>query len=174
LSPACIAGEYPWGNHGGAIRWATSSAGTQPATWRFREYPAHQKERGGLQCERKMARILVIEDEANIRSNLLRFVRLEGHEALEASDGVTGLQAAKEHLPDLIFCDVMMPRMNGMEVLAALQNDPALKQVPLIFLSASAESERLEEALRMGASGYVTKPFNFAQLQAVLKQYLPR
>ncbi len=120
-----------------------------------------------------MARILVVEDEAPIRANLLRFVRLEGHEGLEAADGLAGLQAAKTQSPDLIFCDVMMPHMNGMEVLAAIQLDAALDQVPFIFLSASAESERLEEALRLGASGYVTKPFNFAQLQAVLQQFLP-
>ena len=120
-----------------------------------------------------MARILVIEDEAPIRSNLLRFVRLEGHDGLEAADGRAGLLAAREQLPDLIFCDVMMPQMSGMEVLAAMQHEPALKRIPFIFLSASAEAERLEEALRLGASGYVTKPFNFAQLQAVLRQYLP-
>ena len=121
-----------------------------------------------------MARILVIEDETHIRDNLLRFVRLEGHEGLSAADGHAGLQLAREQPPDLIFCDVMMPQMNGLEVLAALQADATLKQVPLVFLSASAESERLEEALRLGASGYVTKPFKFAQLQAVLKQYLPK
>jgi CheY-like chemotaxis protein len=126
----------------------------------------------GPQCERKMARILVIEDEAHIRDNLLRFVRLEGHEGLSAADGNAGLQVARQQQPDLIFCDVMMPQMNGMEVLAALQSEPALKHIPLVFLSASAESERLEEALRLGASGYVTKPFNFAQ--AVLKQHLPK
>ncbi|WP_411884336.1 response regulator transcription factor [Polaromonas sp. YR568] len=121
-----------------------------------------------------MARILVIEDETHIRDNLLRFVRLEGHEGLSAADGHAGLQLAREQAPDLIFCDVMMPQMNGLEVLAALQADAALQHVPLVFLSASAESEKLEEALRLGASGYVTKPFNFAQLQAVLKQHLPR
>jgi CheY-like chemotaxis protein len=120
-----------------------------------------------------MARILVIEDETPIRVNLLRFVRLEGHDAIEAADGREGLQAARDHLPDLIFCDVMMPQMNGLELLAELQKDVALSKIPFIFLSASAESERLEEASRLGASGYVTKPFNFAQLQAVLKQYLP-
>ncbi len=129
---------------------------------------------GGLQRERKMARILVIEDESHIRDNLLRFIRLEGHEGFAAADGSAGLQAARAQRPDLIFCDVMMPQMNGLEVLAALQADANLKQVPLVFLSASAESERLEEALQLGASGYVTKPFNFAQLQAVLKQYLPK
>jgi CheY-like chemotaxis protein len=120
-----------------------------------------------------MARILVIEDETPIRTNLMRFARLEGHEAIEAADGVAGLQAAREHLPDLIFCDVMMPQMSGLEVLAAIQLEPALRTIPFVFLSASAEAERLEEALRLGASGYVTKPFNFAQLQAVLKQNLP-
>ncbi|MES2942820.1 MAG: response regulator [Pseudomonadota bacterium] len=120
-----------------------------------------------------MARILVIEDEAPIRSNLLRFVRLEGHQAIEAVDGLAGLLAARTESPDLIFCDVMMPQMDGMEVLAAIQNEAALKHIPFIFLSASAESEKLDEALRLGARGYVTKPFNFAQLQVVLKQYLP-
>ena len=120
-----------------------------------------------------MARILVIEDEASIRANLLRFVRLEGHDALEAADGQAGLQAVKDHRPELIFCDVTMPKMTGMAVLAALQLDPALQQIPFIFLSASAEPERLDEALRLGASGYVTKPFNLSQLRAVLHQYLP-
>lgn len=121
-----------------------------------------------------MARILVIEDETPIRVNLMRFARLEGHEAIEAADGAAGLAAAREHRPDLIFCDVMMPQLSGLEVLAALQLEPALRKIPFVFLSASAESERLEEALRLGASGYVTKPFNFAQLQAVLKQHLAK
>jgi CheY-like chemotaxis protein len=120
-----------------------------------------------------MARILVIEDEASIRSNLLRFIRLEGHEAEGVADGQQGLQAALGALPDLIFCDVMMAPMSGMEVLAAIQHVPALQQVPFIFLSASAEPERLDEALRLGARGYVTKPFNFSQLRAVLQQHLP-
>lgn len=120
-----------------------------------------------------MARILVIEDEAPIRGNLVRFVKLEGHDALEAADGRAGLDTARAQCPDLIFCDVMMPQMNGLEVLAALQLTPQLQRIPFIFLSASAEPERLEEALRLGASGYVTKPFNFAQLRAVLQQHLP-
>jgi CheY-like chemotaxis protein len=120
-----------------------------------------------------MARILVIEDEAPIRSNLLRFIRLEGHEAEGMADGPLALRVALESPPDLIFCDVMMAPMDGMQVLAALQHQPTLRQVPFIFLSASAEPERLDEALRLGASGYVTKPFNFAQLRAVLQQHLP-
>ncbi len=80
-----------------------------------------------------MARILVIEDEASIRSNLVRFIGLEGHEAIEATNGRSGLQAAQAVTPDLIFCDVMMPFMTGMEVLAAIQLDATLRQVPFIF-----------------------------------------
>lgn len=120
-----------------------------------------------------MARILVIEDEAPIRGNLLRFIRLEGYEAIEATDGRSGLQAVQDQLPDLIFCDVMMPQLNGLDLLAAIQQTPALRHIPLIFLSASAEPELLDEALRRGASGYMTKPFNFTQLRAVLMQHLP-
>ena len=120
-----------------------------------------------------MARILVIEDEAPIRANLLRFIRLEGHEGVGAADGQRGLQAALASPPALILCDIMMSPLNGMDVLAALQHHPALEHIPFIFLSASAEPERLEEALRSGASGYLTKPFNFAQLRAVLQRYLP-
>lgn len=120
-----------------------------------------------------MPRILVIEDEAPIRGNLLRFIRLEGYEAVEAVDGLSGLQAARDLLPDLIFCDVMMPQLNGLDLLAAIQQAPALQHIPLFFLSASAEPEVLEEALRRGARGYLTKPFNFAELRAVLHRYLP-
>lgn len=119
-----------------------------------------------------MARIVVIEDEAPIRSNLLRFIRLEGHEAEGAANGQEGLQLAQADPPDLIFCDVMMAPMGGMQVLAAVRHIPALRQLPFIFLSASAEPELLQEALRLGASGYVTKPFNFAQLRTVLQQHL--
>jgi CheY-like chemotaxis protein len=120
-----------------------------------------------------MARILVIEDEPSIRSNLLRFARLEGHEVMEAADGRAGLEALSDLLPDLIFCDVTMPQMSGLQVLAALQLDAILKLIPFIFISASAEPERLQEAVRLGARDYITKPFNLAQLRAVLHKYLP-
>jgi len=120
-----------------------------------------------------MATILVIEDEAPIRENIVRFLRLEGHRAVQAGDGRAGLEAAKAHRPDLILCDVMMPLMGGFEVLAAIQLEPRLKSVPFIFLSASAEKERLVAAMELGARNYVTKPFNLAELRALLLEYLP-
>ncbi len=120
-----------------------------------------------------MALILIIEDEAAIRANLVRFIELEGHQVFEAANGRVGLHAAMEKHPALIICDVTMPLMNGREVLSALQSEPTLKKIPFVFLSASAGPERFEEARRLGAVDYITKPFNFAQLRAVLRLHLP-
>lgn len=119
-----------------------------------------------------MARILVIDDEAPIRENLVRFLVLEGHQVLQAADGRLGLEAIRTHKPDFILCDVMMPHLDGFEVLAATHADPALRGIPFVFLSASAEPEKLEAALQQGATGYVTKPFNLANLRQLLATQL--
>jgi CheY-like chemotaxis protein len=119
-----------------------------------------------------MARILVIDDEAPIRENLVRFLVLEGHQVLQAADGRIGLEAIRAHKPDFILCDVMMPHMDGFEVLAATHADPSLRGIPFVFLSASAEPEKLEAALQQGATGYVTKPFNLANLRQLLATQL--
>ena len=120
-----------------------------------------------------MASVLVIDDETPIRENLARFLVLEGHQVLQAQDGRAGLEVLRSHRPDFIFCDVMMPQLDGFGVLQAIQSDPALRAIPLVFLSASAEPERLASALRQGASGYVTKPFNLARLRELLAEHLP-
>ena len=120
-----------------------------------------------------MARILIIEDEAQIRDNLVRFLRLEGHEVAFAQDGVAGLEAIRAAPPELVICDFMMPRMDGFAVLAALRADEVLGQLPFIMLSASAEPERLDKAVAMGASAYVTKPFRFSEMRELLRQHLP-
>jgi len=119
-----------------------------------------------------MARILIIEDEAQIRDNLVRFLRLEGYEVAFAEDGVAGLKAIRAAPPELVICDFMMPGMDGFAVLAALQADDALRQLPFIMLSASAEPERLAQAVAMGARAYVTKPFRFAELRELLHRHL--
>jgi len=120
-----------------------------------------------------MARILIIEDEAHIRDNLVRFLRLEGHAVSFAVDGVAGLAAAQADRPELVICDFMMPRMDGFAVLAALQADPLLRELPFIMLSASAEPERLQKAVAMGAKAYVTKPFQLGALRELLQLFLP-
>lgn len=121
-----------------------------------------------------MAHILIIEDEAQIRDNLVRFLRLDGHQVSSANDGMAGLEAIRTVVPQLVICDFMMPRMDGFEVLAALQADDALRALPFIMLSASAEPERLAQALALGACAYVTKPFQFADIRALLERHLIR
>jgi len=121
-----------------------------------------------------MATVLVIDDETPIRENLARFLTLEGHQVVQAVDGVAGLEVMRTAAPDLVFCDVMMPRLDGFGVLAAMQSEPALKRIPLVFLSASAEPERLEQGLLLGAKRYVTKPFNLARLHQLLQELLPQ
>ena len=101
------------------------------------------------------------------------FLKQGGHEVLLAEDGFDALSKVNDYEPDLIFCDVTMPELGGMQVLAAIQLDANLRKIPFIFVSASAEPERLDEALKLGASAYVTKPFSLAQLRTVLDQFLP-
>ncbi len=121
-----------------------------------------------------MAKVLIIDDETPIRENLARFLRLEGHEAVQAADGQAGMEAARREKPAMIFCDLTMPRLTGFEVLAALRADPELAAIPFVFLSASVEPERLQAGLEGGAAGYITKPFQLAELRQALETHLPR
>ncbi len=117
-------------------------------------------------------RILVIDDEASIRANVLRVLRMEGYETREAVNGALGLAAARAERPDLILCDVMMPEMDGFAVLTALRADPATASVPFIFLTASVEMDDKRFGASLGADGYLTKPFNLAELVALIRANL--
>lgn len=118
-----------------------------------------------------MARILVIEDDREIRANLLRFLRLEGHETLEAESGDTGLAMAAG--VDLVLCDVMMPGgPDGFAVLARLRADPSTLALPFVFVTASAEREVLDQASSLGADGVLIKPFDLACLRATVAKAL--
>lgn len=119
-----------------------------------------------------MARILVIEDDREIRANLLRFLRLEGHEIVEAEHGEAGLAQAAG--VDLVLCDVMMPGLDGFGVLARLRATAATSAVPLVFVTASAEREVLEQALARGADDVVIKPFDLAGLRKTIEAALAR
>jgi CheY-like chemotaxis protein len=86
-----------------------------------------------------VAKILVIEDEHLLRREILTMLGFEGFEPIGAEDGVMGVQLAREHQPDLIICDVMMPRLDGYGVLMELRSDPATAVIPFVFLTARAE-----------------------------------
>lgn len=119
-----------------------------------------------------MLTVLVIEDEAPIRENLRRFLRLEGYAVLDAENGRVGLELARAERPQLILCDVMMPEMTGFEVLAALSEDAGLASIPFIFLTASADRDNIERGIELGAADYVTKPFNLLDLGALIQRRL--
>ena len=121
-----------------------------------------------------MARILVIDDEAPIR--LLCRVNLEaaGMEVREASDGVVGLAAAQEEPPDAILLDVMMPGMDGWQVLEGLLEDERTQEIPIVFLTARAELRDQARGLELGGVDYVTKPFNPLELAPLVEDLLER
>ncbi len=117
-------------------------------------------------------RILVIDDEAPLRENLMRFLRLEGYQPAEAADGLRGVEMALRSPPDLVLCDLMMPGLDGFGVLARLRAEPATAGVPFIFLTASADAQDARIGFTLGATDYVTKPFNLSELAGLIAQRL--
>lgn len=105
-----------------------------------------------------MATILVIEDEEGIRDNILDMLEAEDFEAFGAPDGRIGIQLAKEKKPDLIICDIMMPKLDGYGVLKHLRQDPNTATIPFIFLTAKSEKGDLRQGMALGADDYLTKP----------------
>ena len=106
-----------------------------------------------------MSKILVIEDEPQVLSNIEEILQMEGFEVLKARDGQIGLTLAQEKAPDLIVCDVMMPKLNGYQVLEQLRQTETTATLPLIFLTAKAEDYNLRRGMNLGADDYITKPF---------------
>ena len=120
-----------------------------------------------------MARILIIEDEPGIRHNLRRALRLEGHEVFEAEDGRRGVELALACAPQLVVCDLMMPGLDGFEVLRELRANPVTAAVAFCFLTASAEKDTRQHGLAAGADDYITKPFELDTLLDLLRRRLP-
>lgn len=105
-----------------------------------------------------MKRILVIEDEPEMRRNLLTILKLEKFHPVGAENGRVGLKLARSEKPDLILCDVMMPELDGHGVLSALRKDPATVTTPFIFLTAKGEKVDQRSGMDLGADDYLTKP----------------
>lgn len=116
------------------------------------------------QKDKRMHKILVIEDERVIKMNLLKLLSAEGFQTISADDGISGLKLAQAELPDLIICDILMPNLDGYGVLKALQQDPVTATIPFIFLTAKAERSDWRQAMTLGADDYLTKPFTRAEL----------
>ncbi len=121
-----------------------------------------------------MPRILIIEDEQKLSSVVARYLQSEGFSVEVASDGVSGLAAAREKKPSLIVLDVMLPRMSGLDVCREIRRT---SDTPIIMLTARAEEADKLIGLELGADDYITKPFSLHELasriRAVLRRYTP-
>jgi DNA-binding NarL/FixJ family response regulator len=119
-------------------------------------------------------KILVIEDEPEMRRNLVTILRLEKFEPIAAESGRAGVAAARQERPDLILCDVMMTDLDGYGVLAALRADAATAATPFIFLTAKGEKPDIRTGMNLGADDYLTKPVAKADLLAAIRVRLER
>lgn len=119
-------------------------------------------------------KILIIEDHADVRENTADLLELSGYQVASCADGPCGLEKAREFRPDLIICDIMMPEMDGYEVLQRLQADPETGSIPFIFLTAKTEKGDLRKGMNMGADDYLTKPFEEADLIGAVEMRLKK
>jgi CheY-like chemotaxis protein len=111
-----------------------------------------------------MKKILVIEDEQSVQSNILKILKFENFESIGAENGEVGVKLAQEQKPDLILCDIMMPVLDGYGVRNALCQDPVTETIPFIFLTAKSERADMRLAMGLGADDYLTKPFSREEL----------
>jgi CheY-like chemotaxis protein len=118
------------------------------------------------------ARILVVDDDPSIVKLLTLNLEIEGYEVVSAANGREALEAVAEHDPDLVVCDVMMPVMNGLEVVSRLKRDDETKDLPVVMLSAKAQELDVAHGKATGADEYVTKPFDPEDLLTVVAKLL--
>lgn len=121
-----------------------------------------------------MKKILLIEDEQQVRENIQELLEAAGFEVIEAKNGHIGIDLAKAREPDLILCDVMMPEMDGFGVLTALRQDSVMASIPFIFLTAKAAKSDFRQGMDMGADDYITKPFTRAELLGAIASRLKK
>src|SRR5688572_18960108 len=122
--------------------------------------------------EDSMAKILIAEDERDIRDLVAFTLRFAGHEVFAATNGEEAVELAPQVNPDLVLMDVRMPRMTGYEACRALKANPDLKDIPVVFLSAKGQESEIQQGLEAGAEEYLLKPFAPDQLTNRVKTIL--
>ncbi len=119
-----------------------------------------------------MKKILLIEDQADLRENIAEIIELAGYEVICAENGKMGAKKAIEHAPDLVLCDIMMPELDGYGVLHILSRNVQTEHIPFIFLTAKADKKDIREGMRLGADDYITKPFDETDLLETIERRL--
>jgi CRP/FNR family transcriptional regulator, polysaccharide utilization system transcription regulator len=121
-----------------------------------------------------MKKILLIEDNTEIRENIAEILSLANYEIVEAENGKVGVDLAKKETPDLIICDIMMPQLDGYGVLHLLNKNPATSAIPFIFLTAKSEKQDFRKGMNLGADDYLIKPFDDLELLDAVEMRLKK
>lgn len=121
-----------------------------------------------------MKKILLIEDNSEMRENISEILELANYQVESAENGKLGIEKARAFLPDLILCDVMMPELDGFGVLHALSKDSVTGSIPFVFLTAKADKLDFRKGMNLGADDYLTKPFDDAELLNVIELRLKK
>ncbi|HEY8783525.1 MAG TPA: response regulator [Mucilaginibacter sp.] len=119
-------------------------------------------------------KVLIIEDNNDIRENIVEILELAGYTVFDANNGKTGVDLAIKNTPDIILCDIMMPELDGYGVLYMLNKYPETSAIPFIFLTAKAERVDLRKGMEMGADDYLTKPFDDMELLTAIESRLKK
>src|SRR6202046_5113552 len=119
-------------------------------------------------------KVLIIEDNNDIRENVVEILELAGYQVFAANNGKTGVDLALKNVPDIILCDIMMPELDGYGVLYMLNKNPQMAAIPFIFLTAKAERLDLRKGMEMGADDYLTKPFDDMELLNAIESRLKK
>lgn len=120
----------------------------------------------------KAQTILLIDDNIDIIENLTEFLEMQGYKILVANNGGLGVELARKFIPDLIICDVLMPEMDGYEVLRLLLDTAQTQAIPFIFSTSMSEKIDRKESLKLGADDYIVKPFELEALLAIIKKWV--
>ncbi len=121
-----------------------------------------------------MIKILVIEDENNIRENIVEILELNDYEVISAANGSDGIQLALEHIPHLILCDIMMDGLNGYEVLENIRSSSQTALIPFIFLTAKSDRTSMRYGMELGADDFLSKPFTTDELLSAVQTRISR
>ena len=119
-----------------------------------------------------VAKILVVEDNQDNREMVVKVLKFNGYEVIEAVDGEEGIEKAKTEAPALILLDIYLPKMDGYEVAKRLKGDTGLRDIPVIALTAHAMKGNREQALAAGCDGYISKPIDIRELPKQIEQFL--
>lgn len=119
-----------------------------------------------------MSRILIIEDNNLIRENIEELLSLSDFQVITAENGQKGIISIQTERPDLILCDISMPKMNGYQVLEITKSQPETATIPFIFMTSKAQKKDIQDGLHQGADSYLTKPFLTEDLMAAIDRFL--